>query len=85
MHRTTILLSHDLRREAELVAKGRGISLSELIRRQLAALVRGSKSAPRARDPIFRPRNLMRHANPRDIAANHDEYLYGAPSKSRRK
>jgi len=35
MHRTTILLPEDLRRRAESAAASQGLSLSELIRRQL--------------------------------------------------
>ena len=85
MHRTTILLSHDLRAKAETAARQRGISLSELIRRLLAAAVRGKKSQNREGDPLFRPRRLMTHPNPPDIAAHHDEYLYGRRSESVRK
>jgi hypothetical protein len=82
MHRTTILLSEDLRHEAENAARRRGMTLSEMIRRLLRTAVRGNKSANRERDPLFQPRRLMRHANPADIAANHDEYLYGERSGS---
>src|SRR5437764_153759 len=34
MHRTSILLSHELRRDAEIAARRRGISLSEMARRE---------------------------------------------------
>ena len=37
MHRTTIMLPTELRRRADREAKALGISLSELIRRRLAA------------------------------------------------
>ena len=76
MHRTTILLPNDLRREAETVATRRGITLSELIRRQLAAAIR-TKPVARSEDPLFRPRRLATRKNPSDIAASHDSYLYG--------
>jgi hypothetical protein len=76
MHRTTILLPEDLRAKAETAARQRGITLSELIRRLLAGAVHGKNSSRRDADPLFRPRRLMVHPNPPDIAANHDEYLY---------
>jgi glycine/D-amino acid oxidase-like deaminating enzyme len=59
MHRTPILLSDDFRAEAETAARQRGISLSELIGRLLAAAVRGKKSQSREGDALFRPRRLM--------------------------
>ena len=77
MHRTTILLPAVLREKAEKVAHGRGITLSELIRRQLATSVRGTKATKRGGDPIFSPSSLMRPGGTGDIAARHDDYLYG--------
>ena len=77
MHRTTILLSKELRRDAETVARRRGISLSELIRRQLTAAVRGGNALKRASDPLFQPTHLMSADGPPDLAARHDDYLYG--------
>jgi uncharacterized membrane-anchored protein len=77
MHRTTILLPAALRAKAESVAKSRGITMSELIRRQLATTVRGRKSSDRKSDPLFAPTKLMRAGGRGDIAARHDEYLYG--------
>jgi hypothetical protein len=85
MHRTTILLPHELRREAEIAARRSGISLSDMIRRLLTSAVRGTSSSSRKGDPLFQPRHLMRSANPSDIAAKHDDYLYGPRSRSRRK
>lgn len=81
MHRTTILLSEELRAKAETAARQRGITLSELIRRLLTAAVHGKKLSSREGDPLFRPRRLMAHPNPSDVAANHDEYLYGPRAK----
>lgn len=73
MHRTTILLPTDLHRRAEREAKALGISLSELIRRRLAADGEPATSE--------RPRFFSRHpwtgTGPTDTAANHDDYLYG--------
>ena len=81
MHRTTILLSEDLRARAETAARQRGITLSELVRRLLTTAVHDKKSSSREGDPLFRPRRLMAHPGPPDMAANHDEYLYGPRSK----
>ncbi len=85
MHRTTILLPAALREKAEKVAQGRGITLSELIRRQLATAVRGTKASKRGGDPIFSPVRLMHPGGTGDIAARHDDYLYGAPRQHSRK
>ena len=85
MHRTTILLPTSLRAEAESAARRRGISLSELIRRQLAATVRGGKTSGRETDPLFRPGQLMTRGGSGDVAARHDDYLYGPIGKPRGK
>jgi hypothetical protein len=73
MQRTTIMLPPDLRRKADREAKALGISLSELIRRRLAGNVE-SKTEER---PRFFDRKPWQGAGPSDIAANHDQYLYG--------
>jgi len=84
MHRTTILLSQELRREAEIIARRRGITLSELIRRQLNAAIKEPKSRQRSGDPLFHPAQLMSADCPSDLAQNHDEDLYGATVKNGR-
>jgi hypothetical protein len=73
MHRTTILLPNDLRRRADREAKALGISLSELIRRRLAA---DGDPVATAR-PRFFARQPWSGPGPSDTAANHDTYLYG--------
>jgi hypothetical protein len=73
MHRTTILLPNELRRRADREAKSLGISLSELIRRRLAA-DEGQATAER---PRFFARQPWTGPGPSDAAANHDTYLYG--------
>lgn len=73
MHRTTILLPNELRRRADREAKALGISLSELIRRRLAA--DGKPMEPDR--PRFYSRQPWTGAGPADTAANHDTYLYG--------
>lgn len=73
MHRTTILLPDELRRRADREAKALGISLSELIRRRLAA----SGDAEEPDRPRFFARQPWTGQGPTDSAANHDTYLYG--------
>lgn len=73
MHRTTILLPNELRRSAEREAKALGISLSELIRRRLAA----TGESAIAERPRFFARQPWTGQGPSDTAANHDAYLYG--------
>lgn len=73
MHRTTILLPNELRQRADREAKTLGISLSELIRRRLAA-----DGVPEEKDrPRFFARQPWAGPGPADTAANHDAYLYG--------
>jgi hypothetical protein len=77
MHRTTILLPEDLRRRAEHAAASRGLSLSELIRRQLEKVAGPAvKSRSRRNDPLFKNWKPSTKATPPDLAANHDRYLY---------
>lgn len=73
MHRTTILLPNELRRRADREAKALGISLSELIRRRLAA----DGDAVKTDRPRFFARQPWTGQGPSDTAANHDIYLYG--------
>ena len=73
MHRTTILLPNELRKRADREAKSLGISLSELIRRRLAA-DDGQATVER---PRFFTRQPWTGPGPSDTAANHDNYLYG--------
>lgn len=77
MKRVTILLSDQLREEAQAVARRKDITLSELIRQQLALAIRSNKDRNRASDQIFRPRRLATRKNSPDLAANHDDYIYG--------
>jgi hypothetical protein len=78
MHRTTILLPEDLRASAEAHARRLGISLGELIRRQLKAVARTSKAKKRRDDPLFRHYADVQPPSADDIedgARNHDKYL----------
>lgn len=79
MKRTTIMLPGDLRAKAKRVAKARGVTLGELVREALADKI----AAPGGADAIFRPVALPEDVDlsrvPRDLAGNHDKYLYGDP------
>jgi hypothetical protein len=72
MHRTTILLPQDLHRDAEKEASRLGISVSELIRRQLATL----RSCTSEDHPAFFRRKPWVDDGAIDVAAEHDRYLY---------
>jgi len=79
VHRTTILLPEDLRSSAEAQARREGISLGELIRRQLRAVTVSSKAGNRRNDPVFRyhTSNNFEPAEDtaEDVSINHDKYL----------
>jgi hypothetical protein len=79
MHRTTILLPEDLRVSAEACARRQGISVGELIRRQLRIVTKSKKAKSRRDDPIFRY-HARNHPEPakgavEDGVANHDKYI----------
>jgi len=73
MHRTTILLPESLKRDAERRARKEGLSLSELIRRRLAA----DLPSPEKR-PTFFERVPWAAPAPDDLSSRHDDYLYEA-------
>jgi len=75
MKRTTIFLPEELRVRAKQCAEHRGVSLADLLRQALEREI-AVKPAP---DPLFVPLKgyVRRKGVPHDLAANHDEYLYG--------
>ena len=78
MHRTTILLPEDLRASAEACARRKGISLGELIRRQLKVVAKPKKAKSRRDDPVFKHYAKMQSPSVKgteDVALNHDKYL----------
>ncbi len=78
MHRTTILLPEELRVSAEAVARQQGISLGELVRRQLGIVTKSKKANQRRDDPLFRHYADMQSPlikGTEDVALNHDKYL----------
>lgn len=67
------MLPPDLRRKADREAKALGISLSELIRRRLG----GNDEPESGQRPRFYSRQPWQGSGSSDVAANHDDYLYG--------
>lgn len=74
MKRTTITLPNKLRDRADRLAKKRGISLGELIRKCLAYEL--DWAAERAKDPFWSDRAVWKGPAPPDGALNHDRYIY---------
>ncbi len=78
MKRTTVMLPMDLKIRAEEHARKTGVSLGRLIREALEATLRGLSREPEE-DPLFSDGAVHRDEGPRDLAKNHDNYLYGEP------
>jgi|GEM_PF-1361143 len=77
MDKTTILLPTQLRKKAAKRAATLGISLGELIRRNLTKEVQVGEASPRSSDPIFDDFDaLVLKADKTDVALEHDRYLY---------
>lgn len=76
MHRTTLMLPADLKARASRRARELGISLAELIRRSLEAIL-DSEPASARNDPLFSDDALFAGKTPADLSAEHDTYLYG--------
>jgi hypothetical protein len=74
MQRTSLMLPPELQQQASQLARKRGISLGELIRQSLA---RELATAFRANaDPFWTTIETFRSGR-NDLAANHDDELYG--------
>ena len=81
MQRTTIMLPRDLKERAVREARDRGVSLGELIREALAALMRGDREIS-TDDPLIADSAVYDGPIPTDSADRHDDLLYG-PAKDR--
>ena len=76
MSPTTVQLPEELKLRAERAAHNQGISLEQFICQSLkAALAQMPEN-----DPLFADQAVFRGPGPSDLAAEHDEYLYGAES-----
>jgi hypothetical protein len=76
MVRTTILLPLDLKKKTEGIAKEKGISMGEYIRFLLDQSL-AIQSNNIKKDPFFSDKVVFTAKAPKDLAKNHDKYLYG--------
>jgi hypothetical protein len=76
MHRTTIMLPAALKARALKQAREAGLSLGELVRRSLATSLSRSARERGAGDPFLDDHAVYKGRAPRDLAAEHDRYLY---------
>ena len=70
------MLPVDLKVRAQHRAREQGLSLGEFLRRSIAAAL-ADTSKPRKADPLFSDDAVYEGPVPSDLAANHDDYLYG--------
>lgn len=75
MHRTTVMLPHELKLKVERVARERGVSLGEVIREALGQMLLHRRKRV-SRDSLFADHAVFHGPTPPDLAANHDHYLY---------
>ena len=81
MQRTTLMLPRDLKERAAREARARGVSLGELIREALTALLRRDPGSS-TEDPLIADRAVYDGPIPSDTSERHDDLLYG-PAKGR--
>jgi hypothetical protein len=74
MQRTSLMLPEDLQRQAAELAREQGISLGELVRR---SLVRETQVRYRVDADTFWDAPETFHSGQTDLAARHDDELYG--------
>ena len=70
---TQITLTPDLKVKVEQEADARGMTVAEFVRELLERAISQSRSD----DPMFSDKAVFRDNGPTDLAAEHDEYLYG--------
>jgi hypothetical protein len=75
MKRTTVMLPARLRARAIARARRLGISMGELIRRSMEAML--ADPAGDGDDPLVADEAVFKGPLPDDLASNHDRYLYG--------
>ena len=75
MLRTTIMLPESLKMKAQHLALKKGVSLGELIRESLEQRIETSKSLKKY-DPFFDDVDTFKVEKTKDLAKNHDRYLY---------
>jgi len=78
MERTTIMLPAQLKHRANRLARKLGISLGELIRESLREAL--NRTPADDEDPLYSDTVSYGGPAPADLAADHDDYLYGKKS-----
>jgi hypothetical protein len=92
MTRTTIMLPDDVKRRALAQARKLNISFADFVRQAVTEkLPRQGKGVDRLKqrrqDPLFRLLDriaLVEGETATDVAARHDDFLYGEPSEAAR-
>ena len=77
MDRTTIMLPPDLKIRASNQAKKERISLGQFIREALKKSLDSENRKPTDDDSLFLDSAVFSDITPKDLASDHDEYLYG--------
>ena len=73
MKRTTLMLPSTLREKATSYARQRRMSFGEFVRRALEKALQETEQS----DTFLNDKALFRGKVPKDLAKNHDKYLYG--------
>jgi len=81
MKRTTIMLPSDLKARAQRHARERGISFGQLLRDAVEDILCEDSGPGPSTDPLFADAAVFEGDTPADLAAQHDEYLYGVEAK----
>lgn len=71
----TLLLPEDLKLKAEERADAEGISLGEFVKISIETSL--ATPGPQAEDPLLADDVVFYGPTPADLAARHDDYLYG--------
>ena len=77
MHRTTVMIPPDLKRQASEQARLQDISLGEFVRRALESAIKQNGKTRAGDYPLFRDDAVFPGRTPRDLSTHHDAYLYG--------
>ena len=77
MKRTNIMLPDDLKMRALKHADIMGLSLGGLIRESLEKTLQTPDVDQADDDPFFADNVVFKGKTPRNLALNHDDYLYG--------
>ena len=83
------MLTEDIKRQAETEARRLKVSLADFVRQAISEKLpqngrAGDRLRRRRQDPLFRLMDhlpVVKRDNKADVAANHDDYLYGGKSE----